>query len=165
MDNPAFYILTYILATIAVIILITDSSLCIWSYTNPTLKNINPDATGDVSFVEVDSSGKKNSMIITEKYTDSVPSNEQASPIAGTDKTCVPEYIADPLITAKCFLHTDEGCNGVGADNSIDPQKLGGGYVTSKGWKQTCSTYNKANYMSEEPSPTHTPQNFGECTS
>lgn len=59
MDNPAFYILTYILATIAVIILITDSGLCIWSYTNPTLKYVNPDATGDVSFVEVDSSEKK----------------------------------------------------------------------------------------------------------
>jgi hypothetical protein len=165
MDNPAFYILTYILATIAVIILITDSGLCIWSYTNPTLKYVNPDATGDVSFVEVDSFEKKNSITVTEKYTDSVPSNEQASPIAGTDKTCVPLYTADPLITANCFLHTDQGCNGVGADNKIDPEKLDGGYVTSKGWKQTCVAENRASYMSDEPSPTHEPQNFNECNS
>jgi len=59
MDNPGFYILTYILATIAVIVLITNSSLCIWSYTNPTFTNINPDATGYVSIVEVDHTEKK----------------------------------------------------------------------------------------------------------
>lgn len=162
MDNPAFYILTYILATIAVIVLITDSSLCIWSYTNPTLKNINPDATGDISIVEVDHTEKK-TLSVTEKYED----NDDASPIGGSDETCVPEWTVNPLLSAdKCFLHTDSNCNGIGADNMIDPEKLDGGYVGDKGYNQSCR-YDTDNlpveYMSADIPAAWKSQHFEEC--
>jgi hypothetical protein len=176
MDNPAFYILTYILATIAVIILITDSSLCIWSYTNPTLKNINPDATGDVSIVEVDHTEKKNSLSVSEKYSsiekyedeDDNTDKDESAPIGGSDETCVPEWTVNPILTPEnCFLHTDSGCNGIGADNMIDPEKLDGGYVGSKNYDKTCN-YDADNlphkYMSDAIPAAWKSQNFEDCS-
>jgi len=71
------------------------------------------------------------------------------------------------LTPANCFLHTDEGCNGIGADIEIDPEKLDGGYVDKKGYDKSCRYAEDDlpnEYMSAPIPAAWKSQNFDDCS-